>query len=81
MLVIKIELWPFGRKENAKTLFVGTVGNDLSGTSTSGNYNVRLYQKGSAKKIWKEGRVEGFPRSKKNAWYLILEALKACIDE
>jgi len=36
MLVVKIELWPFGDPTRAKTLATGTIANTGAGTVTRG---------------------------------------------
>jgi hypothetical protein len=38
MLIIKIELWPFGDESLARTIAVGAIANDQTGTPKEGNY-------------------------------------------
>ena len=40
MLVVRIELWPYGDPSRRKTLATGTIVNDGTGTTTEGNYRV-----------------------------------------
>lgn len=44
MIVVKVELWPFGQEELAKTLGVATITNDGTGTQDSGNYVAQLFK-------------------------------------
>lgn len=79
MLVIKIELWPYGRESLKQTLSEGHIINDGTGNSTNGNYKVILKDK--AGKVWKTGEVKGFKRKQKIAWYLLYEALKMLLSK
>lgn len=71
MIVVKIELWPFGFEDKKQLLGMATITNDGSGTPTVGNYNVKLFQKGSDKKIWKAAHVKGFKRKQMGAYDLV----------
>jgi hypothetical protein len=73
MLVVKIELWPLGCESRKKTLAVGHIINDGSGSMSSGNYRIELFN--AAGRLWKTGRVEKFPRRRLLAWDLLCRAL------
>lgn len=51
MIRITIELWPFGRHEEAKSLGVIDIWNDGSGDFKTGNYKYRIWQAGTPKDI------------------------------
>lgn len=73
MLVVKVELWPFGDESRMKELARGFIWNDATGTSTRGNYQFVL-KDGRGRK-WKTGTVTDFPRTKLLGWDLLLRAL------
>jgi hypothetical protein len=55
MLRITIELLVHGDESKKKTLGVAEIWNNLSGNLSGGNYNFRIFKKGSSKTIWKSG--------------------------
>ena len=71
MLVVKIELWPGGHEGNAKEIGRAYIWNDGSGTEARGNYKGKILRRGSQTRIWREGRVLGFPRKRLKAWDLL----------
>ncbi len=73
MLVVRIELWPLGDSSRCKTLAIGTIVNDDTGTITRGNYRVQL--RDALGRLWKSGTVTGFPRKRLLAWDLLARAL------
>jgi len=80
MLRVTIELWPHGLEQEKTILGSGTIANNLSGTATKGNYNITLKTKGE-NRIYKECKVEGFPRKNKTAWELLYLALKEIYEK
>ena len=72
MLVIKMELWPFGDESAAKEIARCTIGNDGTGDEDTGNYEVALF---NGKRKWKKGRVENFPRQLLEGWDLLYRGL------
>ena len=82
MVVVKIELWPFGDPEKARLLGVAKIANDLSGDEKYGNYSVDLSHAGKyldkKKGIWKKGRVEHHSR-RLSPYHLVYKALKAAL--
>lgn len=78
MLVIKIELWPWGIEAKARTLATGYIINDASGTATRGNYTIILKDK--AGRTWKDGRVIGFARKRWLAWDLLYLGLRNLLE-
>ena len=79
MLRVTIELVPWGMESQKRTLATADIINDGSGTKSSGNYNFRLDDK--AGRVWKSGRVEGFPRKRLLAFDLLFRALNNVIGE
>jgi hypothetical protein len=79
MLVVKIELWPFGDPTRAKTLATGMIANTGAGTPTRGDYRVLL--RDAAGRPWKSGTVESFPRKRLLAWDLLFRALRNLIAD
>lgn len=82
MIVVRIELWPFGDHTKKRLLGVATICNDLSGDKKRGNYNVELSHAGKylqkKKGMWKKGRVENHRRSL-SPYHLVYKALKAAL--
>jgi len=81
MIVVRIEIWPFGSKELARTIGVCKIVNDGTGNPEFGNYDTVLlhsdkyaYRKG----VWKLGRVEHHRRTL-SPYHLVYKALKACL--
>lgn len=76
MIFIRIDLWPLGRKEKAKTLATAKIWNNATSKSNKlGNYNFELTLM-NEDKIWREGTIKDFPRKRYNMWYLLNLILK-----
>ena len=74
MVRITIELLPLGNEKYKEVLAVGTIANDLTGTRTNENYKYTLSrQRGT--RPFRKGTVSGFPRLRKNVWYLLKKVL------
>lgn len=58
MLVIKIELWPYGDSSKATLLGQGTITNDRSSSDPKedGNYDFTFKTIGDGSCVWKIGR-------------------------
>lgn len=79
MLRVTIELVPWGLESQKRVLATAEIINDGSGTRTRGNYVFRLFDR--AGRLWKSGRVEGFPRQRLLAFDLLFRALKNAIGD
>ena len=77
---IKFELWPFGLESQKQSLGHATITN-IGGTNTSGEYKATLFTKGDKPRVWKAGKVFGFPRLKLGGWDLLYRALRELIGE
>jgi len=79
MLEVNILMIPHSDRSKTKVLYSGTITNDGTGkrskmgVMTRGNYIIKLFNKNNH--MWKNGRVENFPRNRLNAWYLLYLAL------
>lgn len=78
MIVIKVELWPFGSEANKRELVRGYVSNDGTGTKQIGNYKVRLH--GKDEKPWREVKVNNWQRETQHVWKLIAECLSKAVN-
>lgn len=83
MIVIRIELWPFGdpNHKRARLLGIAKIANDGTGDLKHGNYNVNLSHAGkfiNRKGTWKKGRVEHHLR-KLSPYHLVCKALQAAL--
>lgn len=75
MIVIRVELWPFGDKTKARHLGTALIAND-GGDRRTGHYWVKLFSRGKRKRLWKEGVVADFPRLRLTAWDLLYRSLR-----
>lgn len=74
MIVVKIELWPWGEESRKVELGTARIWNDASGSSTVGNYGYEL--KGKSGSPMGKGEVKDFPRQRLMAWDLLLRVLR-----
>jgi hypothetical protein len=84
MIVVKIELWPFGDESRAREIGRAEIWNDGSGSITTGNYHAKLLKSpkyATSKGVWKKGRVENFPRLKLGPYDLLLQILESAIGK
>lgn len=68
MIVITIEMWPYGYPEGKYRLAQAFIRN-TGGNKTYGNYDYVLQLK--TEKVWRAGTVVHFNRAKKNVWWLL----------
>lgn len=89
MIVVKIELWPYGDGNKAREIGRTYIAN-VGGSMTKGNYEVAVCKKGTTKcpliksdkvKAARTGSVEDYPRLTYNVWRLIIRALKSAFPE
>ena len=73
-IVVKLELWPGGDKERARTMGILIIANDGTGTASRGNYDDKLIGKQAALK-GSPGRIEDYPKQRKHAWELVRRIL------
>lgn len=92
MIVVKIELWPFGYEGNKEEIGRMYIANEGTGTQERGNYKVAVSRRGTkavpstwgfanGAKPLREGVVLDYPRKAYNVWRLIMRALKDCFPE
>ena len=84
MLVVKVEIWPNGNRKKLRTLGVGVIANDGTGTLAIGNYDAAFGPGSSPKpEQCKGGRVVEFPRleSKMGFWHLVTACLVAVFGD
>lgn len=72
MLVIRMELWPFGDEAKKVEIAKCNIGNDGTGDDEIGNYNFAIF---NGKRRWKRGRVDGFHRKRLEGWDLLYRVL------
>jgi hypothetical protein len=83
MIVVKIEIWPFGNEEKAKEITRAYIANDGKTSSKTngvfGSYDVRFMQSEqyNPKKVWKKGRAENVHRKKRGVWDILYLCLKS----
>lgn len=83
MLVIKIELWPFGEEEKSKEIARAFICNDGETSKKTrgifGSYDAKFMQSDryNPKKVWKKGRAENIHRTKRGVWDILYLCLKS----
>lgn len=73
MLRVELHLKSARGKHDDRLLGVLLIDN-VGGTTTSGNYRWRLYGRQGYK--MGEGKIEGWPRTRKHGWDLVTKALR-----
>jgi hypothetical protein len=73
MLVIKIELWPFGDETQKRMIAEGYIINNGSGNTELGNYDAKFWSERHPTE--KNGKVKSFPRQTQGVWKLLWMAL------
>ncbi len=82
MLVIRIELWPFGDEAHKKEIGIAHIAN-IGGHSESprkGHYVMRIFKEKS-EKVWKECGILDFPRQKLGPWDLLFRGLRNLVGD
>lgn len=81
MIVVTVELWPYGYEENKQLLHKVWIWNDATAhKDTVGNYGARLSNKGG-KGWWKVLKVRDFPRKRLNSLDLLYRVLREALGE
>ena len=81
MIRVTVELLRFGDSDDIEHLGTAYITNNLTGTPTIGNYNVRISKRGNPKTVWKRGTVKNFKRKSRGAWDLLYLALKNIVGK
>lgn len=74
MIKITAELWPGGDPKQRKTLGLCIIANDGTGDTNKGNYVFSLT--GKRGRELSNGKVQTFPRRRKDVWALLALVLK-----
>ena len=83
MIIVKIEICPYGDHTAAHQIGEIRIFNDQLGSEHISDYDVELMNSGShwtRGGVWKRGFVEGFRRTL-SPYHLVLLALQACLKE
>jgi len=75
MLVVTVEIWPFGKEENKRHLGTAKIWNMGTGTMTRGDYKATLSKVNRPGCVWRGGQVKDFPRKRLGAWDLLYRVL------
>lgn len=93
MIVVKLELWPFGDESHRREIGRMYIANDGAGTTKRGSYNVAVCRKGSVAiprgpispdrgpAPVRIGQVHNYPRQSYSVWRLIARAVLACFPD
>jgi hypothetical protein len=82
MIRITVDMCPHGDESKARPLGIMKIWNDVTGTREKGNYGFRISKCGNAiNQTWKEGEIKGFPRLRRNVWYLLFRALQNAMKD
>lgn len=81
MIVVKVELWPFGDEDAKRVLGTTIIVNDGTGTKEKGNYDTVLadgpihpHDLFEMREQYRHERIEDWPRSE-SFWNLVADAL------
>lgn len=77
MIIVTVEMWPGGDKDEAYLLAVAVLTNDQTGSTTRGDYDCGLFLK--SKRIWRKTHIAQYPRAKLNVWHLIKRMLEGVL--
>lgn len=83
MILVTIELIS-ARDGHRELLGKGTISNDGVGMNphhTLGDYDYTWYVRGNSKRVWKRGKITGFPRKKLLAYDLLFRCLEDAVGE
>ncbi len=82
MLVIKIELWPFGDESKKRDLGTARIINDGTGDLKTGNYTIQLLKGAEYSSrpgtLYKKGRVRNYPRAL-GPWPLLMRGIMSAL--
>ncbi len=80
MIRITVEMLPGGNEKKKHILCTGTITNtmDAPGRPRMGNYDVVLT--GKTGRVYRKGRVVGWPRTSRHVWQLIWTAIGDAIN-
>ena len=73
MIVVKLEIWPYGDESDTSSLGTIEIYNDATGSFTRGNYKYKL--KGKKDRVMSEGTVKNYARNAQHPWNLIRQVL------
>jgi hypothetical protein len=79
MIVITVELWPFGNYAARRTIATGLIVNDGTGTREVGNYTTSFLLNGPRRRWERGSKVVNFKRLRLNVWRLIQRALEEAL--
>lgn len=79
MIVVKLEIWPYGVEANARSLGKIEVHNDGTGSISRGNYLYKL--RGQKSRLMSRGEIKDYARNAQHPWNLIRRILKDWRDE
>ena len=78
MLVVKVELWPYGDPKRSREIGrMHIINKGESPTEDRGNYVTHLMRKGTSSTVQKTAEVLEYPRLSYPVWKLIKRALEA----
>lgn len=80
MLVVKVELWPFGFEGDRRELGRLDIWNK-GWQAPAGHYGYRLYKDGEPTKVIRQGTVKGFNRETSTAYDLLQQVLEEATAE
>lgn len=82
MLVIKMELWPYGQEDKKQLLGQMIIANDgMSNSPERGNYYNKIVEDNHAVGLpLKEVEVKGFERLNNSSWQLLQQFLNLMFD-
>lgn len=77
MIRIRIELVPHGNDKIIREIGRMEIVNDGTGDNRIGNYDIRLFRRGSKTTIQNTGKIYSYPRKAYSIWVLLKKAIEA----
>lgn len=81
MIKVSVELWPYGRSDEAESLGIALILNDGTGSDQRGNYEAvfTTHREGAPAPTTRRVLVRDFDRTK-DAWHLLHAALTELVS-
>ena len=79
-LTAKINLHPHGNLDHLQNIGTIVIVNNGTGTDSKGNYDYVLYKRSSGS-VWKQGKIEDFPRKRLGGYDLLFRVLEKVVGD
>lgn len=82
MIVVKVELWPKGFESKKREIGRMTITNNgVSKDPKRGNYDVKVFRRGTTDKVQRTAHVSNYPRKSYSIWEMVRRALDGAFGD